>query len=674
MILTFDSVGWFFDKFRGFFGSIDYLIYSLISWVVEGIFNLSSLATNPTLAQEIYQRIYVILAIFMVFKLSFSFIKYLVSPDTMTDKEQGVGKLIARTVTMLAILIMLPVLFFSTDLPYMGGETVLTVLQNGVVKTIPKIILGVADTEDSTSKSARENGDYMALMMIGSLYYPSICNPDSDNYIGEEEAVKKCSFTDFGDYNRDGEVNLKDFYSTINNEGDSDEYEFQYMWPLTTIAGVLLIVILGGICIDVAIRVFKLLVLEMMAPIPVMTYIDPKSSKDGAFSKWLGSFISTYVDLFIKLATVYLLLLLISKMFANGKGALFANGGISSIDGVMSRNLVRVFLVIGLFKFAKDAPKFIKDAMGIKDSGGGGLFGGLATLGAAAGTIGGAAAGLVGGAAGGVAAAKAAGNNKFLGAMKGIGSGATGLVRGGAQGAKGAAKGNLFKGISGAVAAQNAVTQKKLAASAAGSTWAGRMGARFDEFRGKTKSFEAAAEDAKNLNAAAGNLKTIRDTAKNKGYINRSLAVGQVNYKDSKGRSNVTRFKAGEHALFKDAFENASREGLTSVNFNGHTYDMTTAGSIYKELNDKVADKYLESYSIGSDATIDAAFEDYRTNLDMVSEDNLGSIEMLTDASAVTDDYSKSVQKKGSTVRNSIDPSAARKYKANKDAIKRNGK
>ncbi len=394
MILTFDSVGWFFDKFRGFFGSIDYLIYSLISWVVEGIFNLSSLATNPTLAHEIYQRIYVILAIFMVFKLSFSFIKYLVSPDTMTDKEQGVGKLIARTVTMLAILIMLPVLFFSTDLPYMEGETVLTVLQNGVVKTIPKIILGVADTEDSISKSARENGDYMALMMIGSFYYPSKCNPDSDNYIGEKEATRTCSFTDFGDYNGDGEVNLKDFYSTINNEGDSDEYEFQYMWPLTTIAGVLLIVILGGICIDVAIRVFKLLVLEMMAPIPVMTYIDPKSSKDGAFSKWLGSFVSTYVDLFVKLATVYLLLLLISKMFANGKGALFANGGISSIDGVMSRNLVRVFLVIGLFKFAKDAPKFIKDAMGIKDSGGGGGFMGKALAGMA-----GAAAGFAGGVA-----------------------------------------------------------------------------------------------------------------------------------------------------------------------------------------------------------------------------------------------------------------------------------
>ena len=81
-------------------------------------------------------------------------------------------------------------------------------------------------------------------------------------------------------------------------------------------------------------------------------------------------------------------------MFANGNGALFANGGISSIDGVMSRNLVRVFLVIGLFKFAKDAPKFIKDAMGIKDSGGGGGFMGKALAGMA-----GAAAGFAGGVA-----------------------------------------------------------------------------------------------------------------------------------------------------------------------------------------------------------------------------------------------------------------------------------
>ncbi len=54
-----------------------------------------------------------------------------------------------------------------------------------------------------------------------------------------------------------------------------------------------------------------------------------------------------------------------------------------------------IFLIIGLFHFAKEAPKFIKDALGIKDSGGGSFMGkalsGMA--GAAAGFAGGLATG-----------------------------------------------------------------------------------------------------------------------------------------------------------------------------------------------------------------------------------------------------------------------------------------
>ena len=61
------------------------------------------------------------------------------------------------------------------------------------------------------------------------------------------------------------------------------------------------------------------------------------------------------------------------------------------------------FLIIGLFKFAKDAPKFIKSALGIKDSGGG-LFDNLKGVGAAAGLAGGALAGAATGMIGGAAA------------------------------------------------------------------------------------------------------------------------------------------------------------------------------------------------------------------------------------------------------------------------------
>ncbi len=380
MTLMFDSVGWFNNLLRPFFGGIDYLVYTLLGWVIEGIFNLSSIVASQKVTEVIYTRIYTILAIFMVFKLTFSFIKYIVSPDAMMDKERGVGKIIARTLTMLAILIMLPTIFFKSDIFPGQNAPILTMLQNGVIKTLPKIILGISDDSGNVTTTAKENGNVMALNMLSSLYYPSECKDaavcDSDNNL----------------------TSLSGFSTSFNMTDTNSSYVYYYMWPLTTICGIVLVFILVGIAVDVAIRVFKLMILQMIAPIPVMTYIDPKSSKDGAFNSWIKTFTTTYLDIFIKLGTVYLLLLLVKEFFS---GNLFGN--VYKTLGFASGNFVMIFLIIGLFHFAKEAPKFIKDALGIKDSGGGSFMGkalsGMA--GAAAGFAGGlATGGLAGGLSG----------------------------------------------------------------------------------------------------------------------------------------------------------------------------------------------------------------------------------------------------------------------------------
>lgn len=380
MILMFDSVGWFNNLLRPFFGGIDYLVYTLLGWVIEGIFNLSSIFASKDVTEIIYTRIYTVLAIFMVFKLTFSFIKYVVSPDTMVDKEQGVGKIIARTLTMLAILIILPTIFFKSDIFPGQNAPILTMLQNGVIKTLPKVILGISDDNGNTTTTAKENGNVMALNMLSSLYYPNECKDaavcDSDNKL----------------------TSLSGFSTSLNMTDTNSSYVYYYMWPLTTLCGIILVFILVGIAVDVAIRVFKLMILQMIAPIPVMTYIDPKSSKDGAFNSWIKTFTTTYLDIFIKFGTVYLLLLLVKEFFS---GKLFGN--VYKTLGFASGNFVMIFLIIGLFQFAKQAPKFIKDALGIKDSGGGSFMGkalsGMA--GAAAGFAGGlATGGLAGGLSG----------------------------------------------------------------------------------------------------------------------------------------------------------------------------------------------------------------------------------------------------------------------------------
>lgn len=404
MILTFDNVNFFFKFIRQFLASIDVVVFSLLSWMIEGVFNLSSLMLNADFAKLIYTRIYVILGVFMVFKLTFSFLKYLVSPDAMTDKEQGVGKLVGRVVAMIIMLIIFPIVFFNPVPNDSQNRTLLVVLQDGVVKTLPRIILGQAidDTNASGSVNAKDNGKELALSMLKSFYYPSLCNEDSKNYDeGQKEECQKyfkgqqatISSNPNDNLESSGIDSFKAFYGSVINEGQEGEYSYQYMWPLTTVTGILLIVIMGGICIDIAIRIFKLLILEVMAPIPIMTYIDPKASKDGSFAAWSKSLISTYIDLFVKLGTVYLVLLLASALF---KQELFDKTAYERFSG-LSYLYVQVFLVLGLFQFAKQAPKFIKDALGIKDNGGGsGGFMGKALAGMA-----GAAAGFAGGVAGG---------------------------------------------------------------------------------------------------------------------------------------------------------------------------------------------------------------------------------------------------------------------------------
>ena len=57
---------------------------------------------------------------------------------------------------------------------------------------------------------------------------------------------------------------------------------FNYTPIISSIcAGIVAWIIL--LCIDVSVRVVKLGFLQLIAPIPIISYIDPQSSKDGMF-------------------------------------------------------------------------------------------------------------------------------------------------------------------------------------------------------------------------------------------------------------------------------------------------------------------------------------------------------------------------------------------------------
>ena len=155
-----------------------------------------------------------------------------------------------------------------------------------------------------------------------------------------------------------------------------------------------------------------------MAPIPIISMLDPSSGKNGMFSKWLKECTKTYLDLFVRLGAVYFAIELIKRVFT------------SDICG--NNMLVKVFIVLGLLAFAKQLPKFINDITGA-NFGGDGLslkkkFGGIPGLGKAG------AAGL--GLAGGMAANALAARQNFKGqGFKGFAKGLGSTLAGGGSAA-----------------------------------------------------------------------------------------------------------------------------------------------------------------------------------------------------------------------------------------------
>lgn len=168
-----------------------------------------------------------------------------------------------------------------------------------------------------------------------------------------------------------------------------DGYAFSYLPIISSICGIILLISLIGSCISIAIRSIKLAVLRLIAPIPIISYIDPKSSENGMFANWVKILSSTYLDLFMRLIVIYFVIYIVTAIVDGNLDLGFENGA----GGIIAT----IFVIVGLFKFLDEAPKFIGEALGIKGLSSGilsGVLGGTSALLGGAGIKGALAAGM----------------------------------------------------------------------------------------------------------------------------------------------------------------------------------------------------------------------------------------------------------------------------------------
>ena len=399
LLFLLDSDQGAFDSLiRGFFAGIIRFLYDWMSSLIEIMYQFAGddLGFGSTF-KVIESKIFNILLIFMVFKLSLSIITYIVDPDSFTDKSKGVQNIIKRVLISVILLISINPIFTLLD-------EIQSILINDSV--IENIVLGtendytyvnssgsrmymvkMSDYCDKIDPNFRtitsSKGDYIALLTLRPFIQPV---PDDVGDYSERLEIFKSNgycgidpegleYIDSGDENQilvaDTGVPSTasgflrhDIYNQFTGgawEGgllENNVYiiEFDYIFAL--VVGIVECLILITFCFDVIIRSLELNLLQILAPSPIISYISPKGKSSDMLGTWFKKVMATWASLFIKILALSLAIVIIA-------------GFCDELNNTSYGFLAQVIVILGALMFAKKLPKLIEEIIpGMKLGGG----------------------------------------------------------------------------------------------------------------------------------------------------------------------------------------------------------------------------------------------------------------------------------------------------------------
>lgn len=308
-------------------------IDSLVYWLLSVLFGLyEALAKvdfiNAGDYENIASRFYVLIGVVMLFYLTYSLLKTLVNPDDL----KNVSKISTNLVISLVLLGVMPLVF-----------SYLFELQDIIISdnVVGRVVLG------SENNNITNSGTTAAFMILNTFLNPEHADIKGDS--GQTWGEFQANF-EGGNTNGSAFLDLTDFAEPIHEQEDGVTYK-----PLiSTACGIFLVYVLVSFCIDLGKRVVKLSFYQIIAPIPILMRIIPE--KKSVFDNWVKGTVATFLEVFIRLfimfIIIFLMTLILSKVDMFSEIGLFGN----------------VMVILGLFAFAKEAPKLLGDVIGV-DSG-----------------------------------------------------------------------------------------------------------------------------------------------------------------------------------------------------------------------------------------------------------------------------------------------------------------
>ncbi len=379
--MLFTMIGDWFNNTMAFFfvKLLDTMAYGLLATaynIFDAVAKLNLFGGNAA-GEELYNsitsRFYSILSVIMIFVFAYQLIMMIIDPDGKDQKASGT--LVKDTLVSIVAIILLPTIF-----KYMA------IFQNHVISnnTMGAIILG----QNGMSKNDNP-GKNISLMVFMSFYHPNYTTYstffDEDGNI-RSDAYDRCISATEDDEHADGATSTcEKFIAGLHdwkNEktvgvGDLTSIKdlrhwvgdtMEYMWLLCTGAGLVTAWFFFAYSIAMGTRAVKLGVLQIIAPIPLVFRIFPQTRK--TYETWFGEIKKTYLEVFIRLGVIFFVVALIQQVptFIN----IIFDSNNDSGNG-LTKCIATVCLILGMLKFAKDAPDLFKTLF----SNGGNLFSGL---------------------------------------------------------------------------------------------------------------------------------------------------------------------------------------------------------------------------------------------------------------------------------------------------------
>lgn len=409
-----DSIGLFLDA----------IVYSLVAYSYKLFLIMSQLNLNIIyqMAAPIVDRVKALIMVFVLFKLAITLIGSLLEPEKL---EQTGGKILKNIVVAVILLVSYDFIFeLGNDLSMIAlGTTDTSAFQildppedtNGLVS---KLIFGSASGVDKT----KDFGVYLAASTLNIFLHDV-----------EGGSVASNVYTQI--INNSGtSYNFNPIKDTKGEIGRTVEYTYPI---ISSIMGIYLIYSIVQIAIQVGIRMFKMMILQIVAPIPICSIISD-GVKGKSFSAFMKLYFTTLIQVAVRVATMFLATAFVGTFYN-----LIMSGSLTTGETGMTRFLVVIIIIVAVYRFVRELPKFLQSLFpGMNFEANMGGFGNTLR------TIGNVGAG-VGGFALGGAAGLATGGGFFQGALGGATSAYRGEgIRGQLQNAQNAqARGETYKDI-----------------------------------------------------------------------------------------------------------------------------------------------------------------------------------------------------------------------------------